>query len=492
MISSFRRYPIWLLGGDRQDRQSLSAMVEALRFPLSSADKLDKIRESLRQHSDGIIIIDEKMLATRHLKSVLELKANYPAFAFIAKCGSQGLDRLQHLLGDTLDGFLLSPFSEQQLEISILHTAQILQMRREHRKHINDLRHQQIFLEAVINGLPQATVVISQNFDIELVNSHFEVWAGVSAKELIGRNLQDFIEDGFKVLNHVYRELTSGKPLDAYRIKFKSLGQGEIDMHLHADFLTNNENDYIRGMIVTMNDQLLKETIIQQLLSRERLMVIQQLSHAMAHEIQNPTNILSGRLQLLQGGRQKPEDERALEIMQRQVERITEIIAKMQKFHGNRDDSIPEIFSMISFLQEMIPIAEKTCQREIHLRYQPQEQALLVQANRRLLMDAFVYLFGIVSEMVAPEHVLKIQCHLLRPKGGQLQLELKVDLDHCDIPDDLFEPFKAQLSAKKYSTLDAAIVHGILANYQARIYIDNGYKNKKFLKIEFLVSGVTE
>ena len=488
-ISSFRRYPLWILGGDQKDRQSLSAMIEALRFSLSPADNLVSIRESLCENSDGIIIIDEKMLATRHLKSVLELKAAFPAFAFVAKCEIDRLDRLQHLLGDTLDGFLLSPFTEQQLEIAILHAAQLLHIRREHRDRLNEYRQHQTFLEAVINGLPEATVVISQNFDIELVNSHFEMCAGVSAKELIGRNLQDFIEDGFKVLNHIYRELTETKPLEAYRISFKSPAHGLMDMHLHADFLTDSENHYIRGLIVTMNYQTLKDTIIQQLLSRERLMVIQQLSQAMAHEIQNPTHILSGRLQLLQSLQQESEDSRVLEIMQRQVERITDIVAKMQKFHSNREDSVPEVFSLISFLQKTIPDVEKNCDREIVLRYQPKEQAMLIQANRRLLQDAFTYLFGIVAEMTDSVNPLKIQCHLLRPRGRQLHLELKIDLGSSEIPLDLFEPFKAQLSAEKYSTLDAAIVHGILANYQAKIYIDAGFNNRKYLKIEFLVSG---
>jgi nitrogen-specific signal transduction histidine kinase len=160
--------------------------------------------------------------------------------------------------------------------------------------------------------------------------------------ELLGQqSLQDYIEDGYKILSHIHQQLIHGKPVSGYRVTIKPNSEKSFDAHLNADLLFGKAGQS-EGLIINLTNPLVNDEIFSRLVRKEKLSTIVHLANSLSHEIRNPINIMYGRLQLLQKEVKDSNFQNAFTSIHRQIERILSITELLEKFNFSREDSIPE------------------------------------------------------------------------------------------------------------------------------------------------------
>ncbi len=480
--------PILIIDGNQSRRSRLRELLEGLDHTVLEATSLQQLGKNINHHQMVPLIVHGTLLDEAGKALIDQLRQQHSTMSVIVVSPRKATRSWEPAIGKIIDGWVPESPTATELSLVLNQLMRLSQFKEQTFYQKQKATQGQQFYDSLLNSSSEAIVVINQDFEIQYANRRFGEFTGKKPEDILGKHLHEYLEDGFKLLNHIYQQLTIGKVPGSYRVNIKSNQNRIFDVNLRADFRTTSRG-YIEGLIVTMENRTLQEEACRQLLRKERIDLIQKLANAFAHEIQNPTHILSGRIQLLH---KELEDERhshSFEVINRQISRISSLVSKMQKFNYNREDTIPEVFALIEFLEDYLVAFEKKNAVEFQLQYQPKEKHILIQANRFFLEDAFEYLFQIIANLVQVQPI-SIHCHLIRSHSAQASLEVQVDLGDIDIQENIFEPFENLISNDSFSMLDLALIHAILSNYDGKIFIDTHAAGRKLLKIHFLVAGM--
>ena len=302
-------------------------------------------------------------------------------------------------------------------------------------------------------------------------------------------NLQEYIDDGFKVLNYIQKQLDTGKNVRYYQIALKAPNNELLDINIDADLLgrmPDNRND----IIIVMENHTLSRDNFTHLLRKEKINTIKLLAKALAHEVHNPINILSGRVQLLIQKLDDSQYHKSFDAINRQLDRVAEIIDKLRRFNINKEDSIPQSLALVPILESFLN-EKDTCQDVSYkLHYKVNEKALMIDANQSQLQDAFDYLFRIIENIVSPGTRIHVYCRKLKSFSQQKILEIQVNFKDTQTNGDFLQTIHDILPHEKHSLLDIALVHTIISNYDGKMFIETLVGDQKTLKLHFKISGV--
>lgn len=436
-----------------------------------------------------LALLDWRTLEEDGYAFLNRLRAKQPQIYAVVVCGKSALPKVGEYLRGGFDGYLPSDATEAALQALVHQCRAAIDMRESAVKLTAEKKTGEQFFKSLLNATHEAIVLLNQDFDIQYCNDTCQKFLNENGQQLINRNFQQFVVDGFKVLHYVYQQLAGGNKIQGYRVRLKPSHNEAFDVNLKAEFLYSLQG-YVEGIILTLENQTMQDEIVTQLIRSERLNTLQMLAQVLAHEIHNPINILSGRFQLLHKDLSDKKYQKSFEIIYRQVGRIAEIIDQLQKFNRNKEDSVPETFPLIEFLEEFIAERRQSSSHQYSLEFQKNEKELLIRANRVQFEDAFDYLFRVLEGLLPQDTKLNLHCRLIRSFTQQPSLEVQLDLSGTGVTEDMFQPGRASLHHEKYSILDLALVHIIFSNYGGKVLVDSLFGDKKFLRLQFAVAGV--
>ncbi|MGH1366589.1 MAG: PAS domain S-box protein [Calditrichia bacterium] len=474
---------LMLLTNDQTRREQFKRISEQTTWKL--------IPETKSASSDAtnadIAIVDSSYLTSTGKKKLATMRSKNPILHF-AYWVDEKSDQFEETYQENeFDLLLFDPLSPARLAAIVVQYKHCLARQHKFEVESKDAAVMLQYYKNLLDYSTEAVIVLNENFCIDYCNNVLSEFLNMDSEELIGHNLQDYLDDGFKVLHHVYQRLTMGKEIRGYRVSIKHTQGKFIDANLNADFFYSSAG-YVKGLIITMENRTISDLVFNQLLRREKFNVIKYLSQALAHEIHNPVNILMGRLQLMQ--KVMPEDSiRSMDIVHKQVDRIDEIISQLRKFNHNKEDSIPEVFGLIQFLEGILAGQHIKTSLQFKLKYQKNWQDILIRGNENQFQDGFTYLFRTLDNLLESTKPVSILCHLLCTSTNPPCLELQINIKDLDIPDGFFETFE-KLEHTKHSVLDAALAYTIFSNFDGKLFIDSSDEKNKLLKLQFAVAGV--
>jgi two-component system NtrC family sensor kinase len=176
-----------------------------------------------------------------------------------------------------------------------------------------------------------------------------------------------------------------------------------------------------------------------QMIQAAKLAAVGELAGGIAHEINNPLQILLGHIQLIQLGRDLP---KRIEIVKEQVEKISQIVRRLLNFSRK----VPEDFKLepvnINFA-----IQEMTTFMSYQFKYNDIELILKLDPALPLVYGNKIYLQQVFLNLM-------INAKDAMPEGGKLVIETKLENGNViikfsdtgvgipdDIKDKIFEPF---------------------------------------------------
>jgi len=226
------------------------------------------------------------------------------------------------------------------------------------------------------------------------------------------------------------------------------------------------------GYIFMAKDVTERKKMEYQIFQSEKLAAIGQLAAGMAHEVNNPLFVISGRLEVLLGQKKLAVKVReSLEVMSQQADRIRKLVDRMLKFSRqaplrlepiNINDVIENVLPLLSY--------QKLTSAKIDIEKGLLKDLPLIKGDLNQLQEVFVNLFVNAYQSMSGGGKLIIKTSNYQGNYAQVT----ISDTGCGIPQqslkNLFMPF---FSTKKEGTgLGLSICYNIIKSHNGTVDIE--------------------
>ncbi|TKB51610.1 HAMP domain-containing protein [Ferrimonas sediminicola] len=226
------------------------------------------------------------------------------------------------------------------------------------------------------------------------------------------------------------------------------------------------------------NLKLLEETRAQ-MVTNEKLVALGELTAGIAHEINNPTAVILGNMELMKfelGDRAEAVEEE-IELVLQQVQRIKAIIQSLLQYARPGDFDAPlERQPINPIVEEMRVLVRHSIEkRAIDVALDPQASAEVV-VNRQQLLQVLINLVINASHAMEERGQIRVSTRDWLDDQGQVKgVKMAVSDDGCGIDPELlpriFDPF---FTTRKTGTgLGLALSYGIIRRFGGQIEVDS-------------------
>jgi PAS domain S-box-containing protein len=303
---------------------------------------------------------------------------------------------------------------------------------------------------------------------------------GMGAEAILGWNKQDIIFKHLNILHSFCNRpdnlsliLENVKKFNKYEAETELVtkARGVIPVILTVHQFLDSE-DRLSGYIFIAKDITERKKLEYQVFQAEKLAALGQLSAGVAHGINNPIFVISGRLEMLKD-EQLPKNIRAsLDLIGNQAERIRSLVDKILKF-SRKTILTFEPVAINDAIESAIPLIYYSdfSMNKIEIKKMFEKDLPKIKGDLHQLQEVLLNLF--------------INACQSMPNGGQLKIttsklqdhyaEIKISDTGIGIPEhhfkDIFMPF---FSTKSEGTgLGLSICHNIIKNHNGSIELES-------------------
>ena len=425
----------------------------------------------MKRYDFDIAILDIMLPDGNGIDLYCKLRDKNPEIYTIMITGNATIENTITALNEGVNAYLVKPFPREQLKAALIQAGKILKLRAQNAALFQSLQSNRQMYENLLNSTSEAILVVDLDFKIQFFNKAAQELLQQDENALRKQMLHPFIEDGYKVLSHIYQQLVLGKTVAGYRVGIKAGNSKSIDAHLSADFL-HNQNGHIDGLIVNLSNTMIHDELFGRILRKEKLSTIINLANSLSHEIRNPINILYGRLQLLAEEMPGENFNHAYQSIQRQIDRLLNITNLLAKFNLNREDSIPEKFSVVEVLQTVLDAKdERFRDKQILLRSKFEKHEYTIEGNHAQFQDAFGYLLDALFEFTPIQKTIEVRGKVSNGYTTTPWVEIQFYIPDVQISaEQILDPYQSdELMSNSLVGLGMTIMLTIFNNYNGKI-----------------------
>ncbi len=223
------------------------------------------------------------------------------------------------------------------------------------------------------------------------------------------------------------------------------------------------------------------ESTREQLLAAARLSSIGELSAGVAHELNQPLNVITGYLELLQDGELGPDEAaHAIDVMAKAADRMAGLVRHLRDFSRAGVETLRavDLRQVLDMARELTARATK---RPIEVRWQRPAEPVMVLGDPGRLEQLFINLLANAMQATEQHGGVKVSLRALRA-GGDLHVE--VEDEGSGVPPHLrgriFEPFFTTKERGQGTGLGLSISAKIVSEHQGRIEVGDGARGAVF------------
>ena len=311
-------------------------------------------------------------------------------------------------------------------------------------------------------------------------------------------NLLDINESGLKMLGYSTNDaqqldlskiFTNKGDVDSYyrliqengfiqdlEIEFKKKNGFVIYVLLSATAVYDDQGNLV-GCEAIAKDLTRVKTMMEQLVSSEKMASVGQMAAGVAHEINTPLGIILGYAQLMKDDfAEDSETYQNLEVIERQTKASRKIVADLLKF-SRQTGSVRENLSMNEVLADVLAVTEHNLNIDhIYGHLELENELPEVVGDAEKLRQVFVNLVNnahhAMEEQGGGDVTLSTS---FDPKGKHVVAEVR-DTGH-GIPEDvkskIFDPFFTTKPVGKGTGLGLSVSYGIIQDHGGAIEIES-------------------
>ncbi|MEL6821905.1 MAG: PAS domain-containing protein, partial [Calditrichota bacterium] len=202
-----KRVSFFLLSDKQNRRTQFSAICQGKNLHLLDPEKLSETRLP----ANAILIVDAGLSSNKQRKSLSKFREKSPNLQ-TALWTDGNEDKIASIYtNNDFDYLLFDPVTKDRLDVLRAQYHHCMMKRHELELANEKAALKLDYYKDLLDNSTEAVVVLNEDFKINYCNKVLSELFNQDAERLIGKNMQEYLEDGFKVLHHIYQKLTLGK-----------------------------------------------------------------------------------------------------------------------------------------------------------------------------------------------------------------------------------------------------------------------------------------
>jgi len=328
--------------------------------------------------------------------------------------------------------------------------------------------------EAILKSLPISLVVTDEKSRIKMINDQGLFFFSIKGRDYLNLPLASLIseEDSF---NKIQSCIIEKKEASLYNIKI-----GKITSNIKVFPIFDGK--FSIGHIIILEDISDQEEMRHRLNLSENLASLGLLAAGVAHEINNPLEIIYNYINFL---RMKPEQEqqsKIVNLLEEEMDGIKYIVSNLMSFSGKSENS-HEKFDLNQLISQTLSLLKPSARdRNIECRFNTTKDEIIVGASRIEIRQVLL-------------NLIKNSFEVLK-SGGQINVEtdqdaqttiLKIRDDGPGIDEEnmneILLPFYSNKKETKNMGLGLTVSYGIINKYSGEFF----YRNLQDKGCEFTI-----
>ncbi len=329
--------------------------------------------------------------------------------------------------------------------------------------------------EAILQKLPINLVVTDNDNRIKMVNDHGRKYFDLGERDYRKLFLDDLFAwgDG-KTLELIKEAFEEKKERIFYAVPVTPGGR-KATADIKA--LPIRDGAFFIGNILIVEDISKQEALRRQLTMSEKLASVGILAAGVAHEINNPLEIIYNHLNYLKFNLDKMQTAETIGFIEEELEDIRQIVSNLISF-SDRSRVAAEEFDLNELIRAIISLIKINAKRRnMVIEFAPAEAPIIIEAKKNEIKQVILNLFKNSFEAAGDSGRIKIGADLTVQDGSPMA-RIRFQDDGCGImdedPDNIFLPFYSSKLGKEANLgLGLSVSYGIISKYNGDISVRN-------------------
>jgi signal transduction histidine kinase len=468
---------------NRETVQRARRFLEGYGFSLDPARPLrdlylpDRVLVDILRHiavRPELLVLDEaleKLTAEyldRMMEIFLELKREGTGILF----ATHNIDSI-YRIADTVtilrNGSVLITDSVQNIEKINLMRLAYTQVEREPEMGDTSEEFYQLlkYNAAILELLPVILVVTDQKNRIKLLNRSALEYFSRKGRLQINRHIRSLFLPENRGVYALIRESLSGTSAESF--SHLSLSKGRSTRTINLKTFPILDGAFKIGSMIIIDDISEQEKLKDQILLSERLASVGLLAAGVAHEINNPLEVMSNYADQLKTRVASAEGARILTDLEGEIDSIKQIIGQLLTFSSNAVTEV-EVFDLNTLLDTLLRLVTINAKsRGVSISCHGLATPLPIRASRNEIKQVLLNLLKNGLEAMPGGGKLEITTREVTKRGNAfvqvLFRDTGVGIREKDI-DDVFLPFfTTKLGKAEHMGLGLSVSYGIVTKY---------------------------
>ncbi len=319
--------------------------------------------------------------------------------------------------------------------------------------------------EAILTDLPINMIAVDTNNRIKLMNNHAKMFFGFDNYQYHDLVFHEIIpEENQNFLSLINKALKLKKQSAFYQVSINLANSDTINnLAVYPIF----EGKLLIGNIIIIEDITKQETLRQKVILSENLASVGLLAAGVAHEINNPLDIMGYYLQHIRFVSENKEVLDAVENIDEEINSVAQIVGNLITF-SDKKNVTAERFDVNDLLCSLIGLLKHKAKRNnTVINLNTPSETVFIDANRNEIKQVLLNLVKNSFEAMPEGGTLSINVYTVRSLPDQ-QVEITFDDSGEGIEEskikDIFFPFYSTKNFKKTNYgLGLSISYGIIS-----------------------------
>ena len=334
--------------------------------------------------------------------------------------------------------------------------------------------------EAILKHLPVNLVIVDNSLSIRMMNDFSRRFFGAASEAAPGQGLdalfpsESLRRDDEKTFVNLKAALR-GRREETF-LDFRATLAGEEKTITISTLPIYDGSDWIGGMLL-IDDVTTRERLREQVILSEKLSSVGLLAAGVAHEINNPLEVVYNYLDWL-GRRSKTKAMNdVLGNVKEEMNSIRQIVGNLITFSDVQQPIIEEI-DAVSELRALVGLVDiEARRREVHIELTVAEEPVRITANRTEMKQVFLNIIKNSFEAMPGGGRLSISAGIERVKEHNQAVMSFRDTGggiSAANPTDIFLPFySTKMANGRNLGLGLSITYNIVKKYRGLITVEN-------------------
>jgi len=327
--------------------------------------------------------------------------------------------------------------------------------------------------EAILRHLPVNLIVMDDAHRIKMVNDYCKQNFALTKSSYFNLPLEQLLSSAnAEVMNLI-------KSADPVETTFY-----QIPLTLNAMPMTGNlklfpiyDGKLLIGVIIIIEDVSEFDRLQKQVILSEKLASVGLLAAGVAHEINNPLEIIYTYLSFMKYKFRTPEFHEALDTLHEQIEHIATIVSNLLSF-SEKNSIVNEEIELNGELRNTLKLIKHNASyQHITIKFEPCEQDLIVRVNRHEIKQVILNLLKNSFEAMPSGGQISIRTALIPENGGQNVQMIFHDTGPGiadENPNNIFLPFySTKKGGENNLGLGLAVSYSIIQKYHGAMTVQN-------------------